>query len=64
MLNSCDWYGNSDVNSLKKRVERIEKILNNLKDGVEGMREQGLINGYGNTIVDALCRSLEGLDDN
>lgn len=64
MLNSCDWHGNSDVNSLKKRVERIEKILNELKYRADDMRENGFINGYGNAIVDALCKSLEGLDDN
>ena len=50
------------VNDLDRRIERIEKVLSELKHRTDNMYEWGLQVGRGNLIVDALQRSLEHMD--
>lgn len=50
------------INDLERRIERIEKVLSELKHRIDDMYEWGLQVGRGNSIVDALQRSLEYMD--
>ena len=50
------------INDLERRIERIEKVLSELKHQIDDMYEWGLQVGRGNSIVNALQRSLEHMD--